>query len=52
MADRNSDHVEDISTDDVRGGVTGQGVRYVLFWSLGGAVVAMVVVAIVLHFMV
>ena len=32
---------DEISTNDVRGGVTGNGVRYVLGISLAGAVVAL-----------
>ena len=40
-----------ITTDDARGGVTHQGVRYVLAFGIGGAVVALGLVAFFLtHF--
>jgi hypothetical protein len=38
-----SNHVEEISTNDVRGGVTGNGVRYVLGFSLAGVIIIFVV---------
>lgn len=34
-------HPEDLSTDEVRQGVTGNGVRYVLAFSLGAALIAL-----------
>jgi hypothetical protein len=37
----NVKHPEDLSTDEVRQGVTGNGVRYVLAFSLGAALIAL-----------
>jgi hypothetical protein len=40
----NTRPTKEISTNDVRGGITGNGVRYVLWISLVGAVIALVAV--------
>jgi hypothetical protein len=38
------------STDDARAGVTGQGVRYVLGFGLGGAILALLVLSLYFGF--